>query len=59
MCCLFGMIDYKHTLSRRQKTRIIRTLADSVRNEEPMLPGSLITLEAHSTSTSTLDPLIP
>ena len=28
MCCLFGMIDYKHTLSRRQKTRIIRTLAE-------------------------------
>ena len=28
MCCLFGMIDYKHTLSRRQKTRIVRTLAE-------------------------------
>lgn len=28
MCCLFGMIDYKHTLSRRQKIRIIRTLAE-------------------------------
>ena len=28
MCCLFGLIDYKHTLSRRQKTRIIRTLAE-------------------------------
>ena len=30
MCCLFGMIDYKHTLSRRQKTRIVRTLAESL-----------------------------
>ena len=28
MCCLFGLIDYKHTLSRRQKTRIVRTLAE-------------------------------
>lgn len=28
MCCLFGLIDYNHTLSRRQKTRIIQTLAE-------------------------------
>ena len=29
MCCLFGMIDYKDTLSRRQKTRIVRALAEA------------------------------
>lgn len=29
MCCLFGMIDYKDTLSRRQKTRMVRALAEA------------------------------
>lgn len=29
MCCLFGMIDYKDTLSRRQKTKMIRALAEA------------------------------
>lgn len=29
MCCLFGMIDYKNTLSRRQKTRMVRALAEA------------------------------
>lgn len=29
MCCLFGMIDYRDTLSRRQKTRMVRALAES------------------------------
>lgn len=27
MCCLFGMIEYKHLLSSRQKTRLVRALA--------------------------------
>lgn len=27
MCCLFGLIDYKHRLSGRQKTRIVSALA--------------------------------
>ena len=27
MCCLFGLIDYGHTLSGKQKSRIISTLA--------------------------------
>lgn len=27
MCCLFGLIDYGHTLSGRQKTKLIRALA--------------------------------
>lgn len=27
MCCLFGLIDYKHRLSGRQKTRIVSVLA--------------------------------
>ena len=29
MCCLFGMIDYKDTLSRRQKTKMVRALAEA------------------------------
>lgn len=29
MCCLFGMIDYRDTLSRRQKTRMVRALAEA------------------------------
>ena len=29
MCCLFGMIDYKDTLSRRQKTKMVRVLAEA------------------------------
>ena len=29
MCCLFGMIDYKDSLSRRQKTRMVRALAEA------------------------------
>ena len=29
MCCLFGMINYKDTLSRRQKTRMVRALAEA------------------------------
>ena len=29
MCCLFGMIDYRDTLSRRQKIRMVRALAES------------------------------
>ena len=28
MCCLFGLIDYRDTLSRRQKTKMVRALAD-------------------------------
>lgn len=60
MCCLFGLIDYNHTLSRRQKTRIIRTLAElSEEREEPMLPESLTILAAHSVLISTQEPLIP
>ena len=27
MCCLFGLIDYKHRLSGKQKSRILNTLA--------------------------------
>ena len=27
MCCLFGLIDYGHTLSGRQKTKILQALA--------------------------------
>ena len=29
MCCLFGMIDYRDTLSRRQKTKMVRALAEA------------------------------
>ena len=29
MCCLFGMIDYKDSLSRRQKTKMVRALAEA------------------------------
>ena len=29
MCCLFGMIDYRNALSRRQKTKMIRALAEA------------------------------
>ena len=29
MCCLFGMIDYKDTLSRHQKTKMVRALAEA------------------------------
>ena len=29
MCCLFGMIDYKDTLPRRQKTKMVRALAEA------------------------------
>ena len=29
MCCLFGMVDYKDTLSRRQKTKMVRALAEA------------------------------
>ena len=29
MCCLFGLIDYRDTLSRRQKTKMVRALAEA------------------------------
>lgn len=29
MCCLFGLIDYQDTLSRRQKTKMVRALAEA------------------------------
>ncbi len=29
MCCLFGLIDYQDTLSRRQKTKMVRALAET------------------------------
>ena len=29
MCCLFGMIDYKDSLSRRQKTKMVLALAEA------------------------------
>ena len=29
MCCLFGMIDYRNALSRRQKTKMVRALAEA------------------------------
>ena len=29
MCCLFGMIDYRNALSRRQKTKMVRVLAEA------------------------------
>lgn len=29
MCCLFGLIDYRDTLSRRQKTKMVRALAET------------------------------
>ena len=29
MCCLFGLIDYWDTLSRRQKTKMVRALAEA------------------------------
>ena len=29
MCCLFGLIDYRDTLSCRQKTKMVRALAEA------------------------------
>ena len=29
MCCLFGLIDYRNTLSRRRKTKMVRALAEA------------------------------
>lgn len=39
MCCLFGMVDYGHSLNSRQKTRILAIL--SAESEERGIPALL------------------
>lgn len=41
MCCLFGLIDYRHHLTGRKKSRIISILASACEIAEPMHPGCL------------------
>lgn len=42
MCCLFGFYDYGHSLSAKQKSRLVSALAVAAEAEEQMRPGSPI-----------------